>query len=320
MKRHQQILAGVLLVQLVLIAVVFWPRTVASGSGERAFPDLKTEDVVALRIADSDGNSVYLRRSGDGWVLPDAEDYPANASTITSLLDKVVGLTSDRLVTRTEASHQRLQVGKDNFVRRLTLELADGSAQILYLGTTPQYTTTHFRVEGQDETYLTSALTSWEVSALPASWIQVGYLSVPVDSLLQVTLENAQGSLTFLPVEAAAGEEGTAAREWTLADLNAGETADSAAIRSVISQAASVAVNKPLGKTELPAYGMASPNAVVTLKTADQVITLTIGAQTASGNYVVKGSNSEYFVETTAYTIERLVTSARADFITQPGQ
>jgi len=251
--------------------------------------------------------------------LPDAEDYPANASTITSLLDKVVGLTSDRLVTRTEASHQRLQVGKDNFVRRLTLELADGSAQILYLGTTPQYTTTHFRVEGQDETYLTSALTSWEVSALPASWIQVGYLSVPVDSLLQVTLENAQGSLTFLPATAVAGED-TAAREWTLADLNAGETADFAATRTLISQAASVAVNKPLGKTELPAYGMASPNAVVTLKTADQVITLTIGAKTASGNYVVKSSNSEYFVETTAYTIEKLVTSARADFIAQPEQ
>ncbi|HRT32192.1 MAG TPA: hypothetical protein P5211_07285, partial [Anaerolineae bacterium] len=68
------------------------------------------------------------------------------------------------------------------------------------------------------------------------------------------------------------------------------------------------------------AYGMASPNAVVTLKTADQVITLTIGAKTASGNYVVKSSNSEYFVETTAYTIEKLVTSARADFIAQPEQ
>ncbi len=317
MKRHQQLLAALLLVQLVLVAIVFWPRAAATGGGERAFPDLKADDIVSLRITDDTGQSVFLRRVGDGWVLPDAGDYPANSETITPLLEKIVELSSDRLVTRTEASHQRLQVTDDAFVRRLTLELTDGTFQILYLGSAPQYTTTHFRVAGQDATYLTSALKTWELNTRLASWVNAGYLSLPVDSLTEVTLENANGRFVFAPVFVT-GEGATTAQEWTLAGLAAGETANSAKIRSTISQAASVVVTVPLGKTESPSYGLETPNAVVTLKTADQTVTLTIGARTADGNYVVKGTHSPYLIAVSSYTIESLIGATRADFITAP--
>ncbi|MBN1921561.1 MAG: DUF4340 domain-containing protein [Anaerolineae bacterium] len=317
MKRHQQILAALLLVQLALIAVVFWPRAAATGGGEQAFPELTVDDIVSLRIVDESGQSVYLRRTGEGWVLPDAGDYPGNSSMITPLLEKLVGLTSDRLVTRTEASHQRLQVAQDNFIRQLTLELADGSFQILYLGSAPQYTTTHFRVEGQNETYLTSALNTWELNALPASWVEASYSSIPVDSLTEVILENKNGTFTFVPLPVAA-EGGTTTQEWTLQGLNTGETANATKIRSTVNQAASVVVTNPLGKTESPDYGLASPNAVITLKTADQTVTLTVGAQTVSGNYVLKGSHSPHFIEVSAYSIESLVGGTRADFITAP--
>lgn len=319
MRRYQQILAVLLLVQLVLIVIVFWPRTAATGSGEPAFPDLKVEDIVSLRLTDDSGQSVYLRRSDDraGWVLPDAGNYLANGDTIEPLLEKIVGLTSDRLVTRTEASHQRLQVGEDTFVRRLTLELADGSFQILYLGSAPQYTTTHFRVEGNDETYLTSALNTWELNVRPASWIDAGYLSVPLDSLVEVTLQNPNGTFAFVPFSVTSAD-GTTSQEWTLADLSNAETANTAKIRTTVNQAASVTVTEPLGDTEAPSYGLAVPGAVVTLVTADDTITLTIGAETANGNLVVKGSHSPYFVAVSIYAIESLLNATRADFITPP--
>jgi len=317
MKRHQQILAGVLVLQLALIAVVFWPRSAATGSGEHAFSDLQVEDIVSLRITDESGQSVYLHRADEGWVLPDMGDYPVSSNAITPLLEKLVGLTSDRLVTRTEASHQRLQVAQDNFVRQLTLELADGSFQILYLGSAPQYTTTHFRVEGQNETYLTSALTTWELNTRPVSWVEASYSSVPVDSLTEVTLENANGVFIFVPLPATVAGD-TTTREWTLQGLNTGETANAVKIRTTINQAASVVVTTPLGKTDSPDYGLDSPTAVITLKTADQTVTLTIGAQTASGNYVLKSSNSPYFIEASSYSVESLVGGTRADFITAP--
>lgn len=318
MKRHQQILAGLLVVQLALIAVVFWPRPAATGGGERAFPELQAENIVALRITDSEGASVYLRRSGDGWVLPDADDYPAQSQTVTPVLEKIAGLKSDRLVTRTEASHQRLQVASDSFVRRLTLELADGSFQILYLGSAPQHTTTHFRVEGRNETYLTSDLTTWELNARPASWINTGYLSVPVDTLTEVTLENAQGRFTFVPLPVT-GAAGTTTTDWTLVGLTAAETANASAIRNIVSRAASVVMQQPLGKTEAPGYGLQSPKAVVTLKTPTETITLTIGAQNATdGSYVVKGSHSPYFVTVGEFVVQELVSGARANFITAP--
>lgn len=315
MKRHQQILAGLVVVQLVLIAVVFWPRPATSGSGERAFPNLKAEDIVALRITDNQGASVYLRRGADGWVLPDAGDYPAQSQTIAPLLEKIVGLRSDRLVTRTEASHQRLQVASNSFVRRVTLELADGSFHILYLGSAPQHTTTHFRVEGRNETYLTSELTTWELSTRVASWINASYLSVPLDTLTEVTLENAQGRFTFVPVS---GSAETTAREWTLVGLAEGETANATAIRTLVSRAASVVVQQPLGKEARPAYGLEQPRAVVTLKTDTETITLTVGAEHGTDGYVVKSSQSPYIVVASKFSMQDLVSQGRENFIVVP--
>ena len=127
MKRHNRILASILILQIILSVVVFWPRPVATGASEPLFPGLEADDIVALTIADGEGKSITLARlpspevgrgaGGEGrgdWVLPDADDYPAQADKITPLLDKIVGLTTARLVTRTDASHKRLQVAPND--------------------------------------------------------------------------------------------------------------------------------------------------------------------------------------------------------------
>jgi hypothetical protein len=307
MKRHNQILAGILVIQIVLSVFVFWPKSAATGASEPLFPDMEVGDIVDLAIADADDNSVQLKKvSGDGstelaevWVLPDADDYPAQADKITPLLDKMVGLTTGRLVTRTDASHKRLQVAPDDFMRRIDFETADGTKHTFYLGSSPRYGATHFRVDGQSETYLTSELSTWETKAEAASWVDTVYLSVPQDDVTKMTLENTNGTFTFTK-----DDKGT----WTMGGLAAYETLDEAKVTSLIQRAATVNMIQPLGKEEQAAYGMDEPNAMVTLETGDKTITLRVGAKDPADNsYVVTSSESPYYVRVSEYSVKDLV-------------
>ena len=312
MKRHNQILVGILVVQVILSVVVFWPRSVATAESGPVFPDLEASDVVALTVTDADGNSILLRQgaAGGAWVLPEADDYPAQGDTITSLVDKIVALTTGRLVTRTDASHKQLQVAADDFVRRIALETADGEQYTLYLGSSPRYGAAHFRVDGQREAYLTSDISTWEVNATANSWIDTAYLSVAQDGVTEMTLENANGTFAFTKDDAG---------NWTMAGLGADETLDATKVTTVLQRVTTVTMVSPLGKEEQAGYGMGEPNAVVTLKTADKTVTLRVGAQDPGDNtYVVKSSESPYYVRVSDYAVQNLVENAGDDFLVVP--
>jgi hypothetical protein len=310
MKWYNRILASILVIQIILSVFVFWPRSVVTGTSEPLFPDLVADDIVALTITDTDDNSIQLTKVSETWVLLEADDYPAQADKVTPLLDKIVGLTTGRLVTRTDASHKRLQVAPDDFMRRIDFETEDGVKHTLYLGSSPRYGATHFRVEGQSETYLTSELSIWEAKADAASWVDTAYLSVPQDDVTKVTLENANGTFTLTK-----DDEGA----WTMDGLAADEILDEAKVTDLVRQAASVNMTSPLGKEEKASYGMDEPNAVVTLEMDDKTITLRVGAQNPGDkSYIVISSESPYYVQVSEYAVKSLVENTRDDFLQEP--
>jgi len=314
MKRHNQILAAVLVVQIILSVVVFWPRSAASAEREPLFPDLEADDIVALTITEPEGKSVTLQQVEEDWILPDADDYPAQASKVTPLLEKIVGLTTGRLVTRTDASHKRLQVATDDFARRIDFETTDGETHSLYLGSSPSYGAIHFRVEGQSEVYLASDINTYEVGATAASWVDTTYLNIPQGDVTAVTLENRNGQFAF--VKEGAGEEGGG--NWTMEGLAADEMLDGGKVDALLRQAGLVNLIEPLGKEDQPEYGMDEPGAVVTLSTGEKTVTLRVGAKDPDDNsYVVTSSESPYYVRVAEYSVKELVENAREDFLRQ---
>jgi hypothetical protein len=310
MNRYQQILAAALAVQIVIIAVVFWPRQTAIGAGAPIFPDLVTEDVVALTITDQDGNHMELRKEPDGWVLPEADGFPADAETITPVLEQVSNLTSSRLVTRTSASHKRLQVAADDFVRRIDFETSDGTVYTIFIGSSPQYGATHFRVQGQDDTYLTAGFSTWETRAEADAWIDATYVDLVASEVEKMTLENSSGSFTFTKDEE---------NDWLMEGLAAEETLDQTKVNDVVRRAASINMERPLGREEQPEYGMDGPSAVVELQTAETTVTIRVGAQdTEDGSYTVISSESPYYVQVASYGVQDLVETTREDFLEMP--
>lgn len=311
MNKQNQILLAVLAVQIALIAAVFWPRAAASGAESGPiFPDFKAADVTTLTISDSEGQRVALAKKGDSWVLPEADDFPAQADTITDLLAKIEAVKTNRLVTRTEASHKRLKVAGDDFNRLLELTLSGGGSHKLFVGSSGGAGATHVRADDQSEVFLTGELTPWEVNADPSRWIDTLYFTLPQTATVALTLENENGVFEF-------EKEG---ETWTMKNLAKDETLNADSVTTLVNLASSVRMTAPVGKQEQALFGFDAPRATLTLKTAAQTYTLQVGAQNPNdeNSYFFKASNSPYYVRVAAFTGDSFVNKTRADFLQAP--
>ncbi|MFN2290133.1 MAG: DUF4340 domain-containing protein [Anaerolineae bacterium] len=317
MNRLNRILVGILALQLVLAVVVFWPRSASSGEGtESLFPGVEADQIQEITLTDAQGTAITLAKRDGSWVLPDADDYPADPELVEPLVDGLAALNTDRLVTQTSASHERLQVAEDDFQRRIDFQMADGSTHRVYLGSAPSYGVAHVRADGQDEVYLTSDLSAQDAGVQASSWVDTSYFSVPQEEVVTVTVENAQGTLEFQ-------KEG---ESWTLVGLAPDDTLNEGMARSFVNRAISISLLRPLGREELDAYGMQEPNAVVTIRAqaegedaTERTYTLQVGAQDPEDSgYVVKSSESPYYVQVREFSVQDIVEKGYEDFIEVP--
>ena len=317
--RRNQILTIILVVQIAVAAFLFWPKPAATSGGAPLLPDLKPGDVVALTVkaGDAQGGQVELTREGDGWVLAAAAGYPADSDKVEEILGKLEKVDTSRLVTQTDASHARLQVADDNFNRLVQLQTKDGKGYDVYVGSTAGGTSTHVRAGGQPQVYLTNEIVSWDLNAQPSGWINTQYFTVPTTGTMKMSLTNANGIFEFLKDETG----------WQMAGLTADEQLNQGNILAFYNQARAVSLLEPIGKTDKPEFGMASPSAVLTITNSDggqeKTYTLTIGAtetkedatQPGSTTYVARSSESPYYVRLAGYTGGTFVDKKRTDFL-----
>lgn len=316
MNRTNQILAAVLALQIVLLAVIFWPKPATSiAGGESLFAGLEADQIVRLTIHGADGEQIQLVEGAEGWGLPEADDYSTLEDKVPELLDKIVALTADRLVTQTSASHKRLKVADDAFERLIEFELADGTGHKLYLGSSPTFQVIHVRADDQDEVYLASGLSPSDAGVQAANWVDTEYFSVDKDQMVALTLENENGRFEF---------EKDDAGTWTMKGLAADETLNQNNVKGLASRAASVRMLRPLGKEAQDDYGLDSPSATVTIETKDdegnvKTYTLQVGAQSEEDNsYVVTSSESPYYVRVSSHIVQDFTQKGRDNFLELP--
>lgn len=314
MNKQNQILTALLAIQIVVLAIVFWPSSPAP-SGKRLFGDISADQIVRVTVHDAQGNQLMMERDASPagrWVLPGADDYPVQEEPLVALLDKIVNISGDRLVTKTSGSHKRLKVADEDFEVLVEFELADGARHKLYLGTASSYQVLHVRADDQDAVYLALGLTTYEASADVAAWIDPVYLTIPQAEIVAVTLTNQNGHLAFAKDEAGA---------WTMQGLAEGETLSQNNVTSLVGRVASLRMQRPLGQEEQAHYGIDTPAAVITVQTqgaeGERTYIVRVGALLEEG-YVVKSATSPYYVLMADYSVGDFVTQARQDFLELP--
>jgi hypothetical protein len=308
------ILLALLVVQAVIIAVIYWPRGEAVTPGGSLLKGVTAADVTAIVIASNAGDELRLERGADGWTLAGTDGFPANGQKVDEVLGKLISINADRLVTRTEGSHSRLQVAEDQFDRRITLTTGAGD-RVLYLGSSAGAGATHVRQGDAPETYLTGAIAGWELDTQPSGWVDTQYVKLTPEDISKLVLSNANGTFTFTR-----GEDG----QWSTTDLAEGEQLGVASVDALANRVANIALTRPLGKNEQPEYGLAQPQATVVVTVRDDAgmetaHTLLLGAKDAdNADYYFKSSDSPYYVTIASFTGDDLVNKQRSEFISVP--
>lgn len=306
-RREHTVLSTVLVAQGILAAALLWPRPASRAVAGPLLADFRPEEVAKITIRDAQGTALVLERQGD-WVLGETDGFPAKPEAVNKFLNNLASVRADRLVARTEVSQRQLRVAKDAYEREVTLEMASGQTQTVYLGTSPAYGVTHIRLGGRVETYLTDALTVWNVGTAPASWIDTSYVSVPEADVTRIVVKNAQGEFALIK-----GAE----NKWALEGL-AGEAANDVLVTSLATRAISIYMVRPLGKEPRPEYGLEAPQATVVVEAGEKTVSLAIGARDESGNYAAKSSGSPYYVRLSEYTVKDYIEKGRADLLQAP--
>ncbi|MEM7800796.1 MAG: DUF4340 domain-containing protein [Chloroflexota bacterium] len=309
MTRLQQILIGALAVQIALAALVFWPRSDVVASGEPLLTDFDPANVAQLSFEDGTGELVQFVREGDGWILGDS-GFPAISGSIVSLLDNLVLVESDRLVTQTESSHRRLKVAEDDFQRLVKATMADGSTRTLLVGNAPDAQSAYVRIPNQAETFITSMITLRDLNLAKSGWINPIYFTLPQEEIEGVVIENGVGLFEI----AQQGES------WIFPGLQAGEGLNDAGVNTLLGRISSVRMTAPLGQEERVSYGLGDPAAVVSVRTPSGISTLTIGPPDENNEHVIKWSESPYYVTVSSFAVASFVEAERANFVVTPGE
>ncbi|HSR35985.1 MAG TPA: DUF4340 domain-containing protein, partial [Desulfurivibrionaceae bacterium] len=188
-------------------------------------------------------------------------------------------------------AHNRFQVGASRFGQKVVLTLVAGGERILYLGSSPNYTSAHVRAEGDDRVYLVNELAGWQVPADEQFWWQREYVAMAPEELREITLVNRAGTIRLVK----------SGKEWQLAEASAGQVLDAARVQEFVTAASRVALTDYLGQEAKKEYGLDTPTATLTLTSKAGAVTLTIGAKSETaeqlgGSYVMKSSASPFYV------------------------
>jgi len=191
------VLATTLALQIVTYCVLLWIETDTSTTQHtQALSQLSAKSIEEVHIVDYLNNSVTLKRTDEGWRIPQLGNLPADSVKVAALFSALQAQPSRWPVAETASSAQRFEVANKRHQHKVTLRDAQGNSEVIYLGTVPGLRQVHARNAEQAAIY---AITfgSVEAAALAGRWLAPKLLAVrtPLQILGEgYSLEYADGS------------------------------------------------------------------------------------------------------------------------------
>lgn len=206
MSRLNQVLVGLLLVQLAVIGLGL--AFCGGEDDQRAarvllLEGVERDAVERIRIQDDQERSVVLARQGEGWVLPEQYGYPAEGDRVEKLLGTLLGLESSHIVSRSGEHRVELEVAADEFRRMVEIEAGDVK-QVLFVGGTGETGLTHVSRSGQPEVYAIDGMSPWDLPAGVRDWVRKTVLDIDKQEVASIGIQ--KGGKDFRLVQGATGE------------------------------------------------------------------------------------------------------------------
>ena len=168
---NRSVLAGLLIVQIVLVAIV-WGTGGSGGEEPEAFLAFDAESIDKLVVADAD-NSAELTRSAEGWTL--ADGLPADGDKVDEVIGKLAAASGGWPVATSESAAQRFEVTEEKFQRHIVASAGDDIVADVYLGTSPSFRKVHARHADGGPVY-GIGFSNYEAGAEPSDWLDKALL------------------------------------------------------------------------------------------------------------------------------------------------
>lgn len=279
-------LTVILLVQLALVAMLYWPADSAPEHPQSLLTAISQATVDRIQLANGDGATVVLLRDSDGWRLD--LGLPADNAKVAFLLKALTASDPGFPIADSSAAAQRFEVSETVFQRKITLSGSDGNATA-YLGSTPGLRKVHARAEGDNAVF---------VIALSRS-----DAPVDIDSWLEPRLLSPQTPTAY----ALYGTGFTLdAGRWSRSD---GEPVDQALAAAFADILGSVQVSGLIDAADDDAAS-AEEALRVSLGIKAEDSQLTVLHNLASDRYYLQSKKYGAVFSTSAYDAERLITAA----------
>ena len=304
----QRNLAILLVLQLLLVAITWWPSSPAAS--RRAVFDVERDAIEQVEIAlrpksDRPEEAVVLVRDADAWKVQSAAAYPAAPAKVEALLDALLALEAGAAIAGHPSSHAPLNVGDETYGRRIAVT-AGGEVFEWLVGAATNRSVNMRRV-GQDDVYRADGASEWSFGELSANYFEKDYVDGDPASFAAVALRNANGDLRF---EQADGV-------WNLVGLAEDETADSDSIAAFLDSVARVTMTEPVSSEWLPAHGLEDGARIDwTIAAEDQSIGggYAVGAA-IEGDRFVKQEGNAFVVRARESAVQPLLEARRSQFL-----
>lgn len=316
MNKLQKILSGFVIAQLILAAVIYYANRPQQKTSQPLLAGYEADKIISVTVQDPDGTQLVFEKQAENWTLPNHGDYPIIDTSLTEVLQAISEINTSRLVASTIVSQNRLQVEKENFVKKLVLEDQQGQQTSLIFGTSPTTSNIHIRIEGDNSVYLTNQINSDQLSTSVSNWISTTYLQLSTANISSISIQNSNGEFLFTQ-----DENSTWA---TSMELPEGYTFDDTKWNNIRTVLVTVRMTEPIGKEMDEAYGLNSPAAVVTYQvisesgeTEQQQLFLGNPTEDGEGVYA-KSDTAVYIVKISNYTANQIVEFNIESFTTPP--
>lgn len=165
----QSTLATILVIQIALVALVWWFRLGDDEQKPESLLSFEPDAIQRVEIsAIGEEGGVTLVRDTDNWQL--MLDIPADADKVEQFLTKLADTDSGWPVAEQDSTAERFEVTSENHQRHIVLYDDENALGGLYLGTSPGYRKVHARADSGGPVYSVK-FSVYEAGMDAASWL-----------------------------------------------------------------------------------------------------------------------------------------------------
>lgn len=282
-----------------ILAIALAVQTVAAGytlmghstlEAKPATGDLLSFDssqVDHLVLNDAENDSVEIVKQDGKWLLPAADNFPADQGKVSEVLGKLHALKRGLPVATSGSDFSRFKVDDKDFERHLLLKKGDEAVADLYLGNGAGVNQSFARLD-KDKIVYNAAIGTYDLPAKADNWEDKTILNLDGKDVSAISINDGPK----LTRTAAADKTDV----WQASSLSAGKQVNQTDAGQLLSRLTSLSFDKVLGKEAKPEYGLDKPALTIGLTHGKETRTYQIGKFKDGDNYVLKVSDRpEYF-------------------------